>query len=44
MQNIFQCGGFLNAAFMLYPAEYENIMHSKHISLKIYFYKNELNH
>lgn len=40
MQNIFQCGGFFNAAFMLNPAEYENIMHSKHISLKINFYKN----
>lgn len=40
MQSIFQCGGFFNAAFMLNPAEYENIMHSKHISLKINFYKN----
>lgn len=44
MQNIFQCGGFFNVAFMLNPAEYENTMHSNHISLKIYFYKNGLNH
>lgn len=42
MQNIFQCAEFFNDAFMLNPAEYENIMHSKHISLIFFFYKNGL--